>query len=152
VLISRAITDDEVPHLLRMGARLEQLRMAAGMSRRAVADATGMNPQSIFRIERGLRRTRRRTLYLLAGAVSEDAEAAAAELVRLAGPALAPESPWVHRIERRRQRRLRKLQVQRQREEYQARRAAQLAHWHRSRVWRSELSSIARSLERLFRR
>jgi transcriptional regulator with XRE-family HTH domain len=151
MLISRPISVNEHSHLLQMGALLEQLRKAADMSRRDVAEATGMNPQSIYRIERGLRRTRRRTLRLLAEAVAHDRDAAAAELVRLAGPALAPESPWVERIERRRARRLRRVQAQRERREYQARRAAQLAQWHRSRVRRSELASVSRALERLFR-
>jgi transcriptional regulator with XRE-family HTH domain len=152
MLISQPITDDERPYLLRMGARLEQLRKAADLSRRDVAEAPGMNRQSIYRIERGLRRTWRRTLRVLAEIVSEDPDATAAELLRLAGPALAPESPWVERIERRRQRRLRQVHVQRDRREYQTRRAAQVARWDRRRTWRSELSSISRSLERLFRR
>jgi hypothetical protein len=47
MLISRPISEEERLHLVRMGARLEQLRVGARLSRRAIGEATGLNPQSV---------------------------------------------------------------------------------------------------------
>lgn len=110
----RPIEEWEVAHLLELGSALRHLREHVGLSRAALADATGLNPRSISRIEAGERRTRRSTLTrLLVALISEDAGLGSFDcllegLVRRAGPALALESPHQDRIEARRVRRERR--------------------------------------------
>jgi transcriptional regulator with XRE-family HTH domain len=107
----RPIEDYERPHLAELGAALRTLRQQAGLSRAVLAGRTGMNPRSIGRIESGERRTRQSTLTgILTALVKEDNTLGEMDylldgLVRRAGPALAPESPYRDRIEARRERR-----------------------------------------------
>jgi len=92
-----------------MGNALRALRNAAGLSRPAVARVAQCHPHSLARIERADRRTRRSTLErIVAAIVPEDRVAETVDrLVEIVGPALAMESPWAHRIDRRRRRRVR---------------------------------------------
>jgi transcriptional regulator with XRE-family HTH domain len=107
----RPIENHEKPHLAELGTALRTLRQHAGLSRAVLADRTGMHPRSISRIEAGERRTRRSTLTrLLTALVNEDETLGDIDylldgLVRRAGPALAAESPYLDRIEARRERR-----------------------------------------------
>lgn len=106
----RPIAPAEVPHLEALGAHLSERRRAAGLSRAALARAAGLSPPTVGRLEVGTRRTRATALARLARALAgpEEAPALAAELVALAGPALAPESGFAERVERRRERRARR--------------------------------------------
>ncbi len=55
--------------LRRLGARVRALRDAAGLTQQALADATGMEPANISRIERGSLGVSIRSLVDLAGAL-----------------------------------------------------------------------------------
>ena len=100
----RPIPGAEVPQLEALGARVRQLREAAGLSRRKLADQAAVDKSTIERIEKGIRRTRRSTLErIVAGLVAEvEQPVVLEELVALAGPALAPESAYRDRVDRRR--------------------------------------------------
>ena len=94
------------------------MRTRAGLARAEVAGALAMAVSTVRRIEVGERRTRRGTLQRLIDlllANQPDAERARAlkELEDLAGPALAPESPFIARIARRRTRRTGRKRKQR---------------------------------------
>lgn len=107
----RPLEEPELPHLRELGSALRHLREHVGLSRAALADATGMHPRSISRIEAGERRTRRSTLTRLLTALINhegslgDIDYLLEGLIRRAGPALAEESPHHERIEARRARR-----------------------------------------------
>ncbi len=105
-LLSRPIAPNEQSLFDRLGERLKSLRLDRGLSRQALADLTGLNPQTIYRIERGRRRTRSRTLGVIVSALGYDGQIRS-EIEALAGEALAPESTFAQRVERRRHRRLR---------------------------------------------
>lgn len=93
----RPIAGWEQPHLERLGRRLRALRRAAGITQAQLGAAAGLNAVSVRRIELGLRRTRRSTIRRLVVALGVPPDAVAPlvdELVTLAGPALAEESPW----------------------------------------------------------
>ncbi len=109
----RPIEAHEVVYLHACGARLAELRRDAGLSQRKLATAAELAPSTVERVEAGTRRTRRSTLDRIAGALNRPE--AAAELADLAGPALAPESPYAERIARRRERRKRSAECARQR-------------------------------------
>ena len=76
------------------------------MTQAQVAALATLQAPSLSGIERGRRRTRRSTLErLVAALVAEQRRAPILdELVDLAGPALAPESDWAERLDRRRER------------------------------------------------
>ena len=128
-LRSAPITERERPYLVALGTRLHAAREAAGVSRAELADRTGLNAKTIWRIEAGTRRTRKRTLRIIASEITDPGEDLAQQLINIGGPAIALESPFVERIERRRARRLRRIQVLAEREEYAAERAALEATW-----------------------
>jgi transcriptional regulator with XRE-family HTH domain len=151
MLLSRPISPAERSHLLALGAHVESLRKSAALTRSEVAVQTGLNSQSIYRIERGLRRTRRRTLRIIVAVVADDPEDALDCLVKLAGPALAEESQFVDRIERRRLRRVRRHQVLLERERYEAARERVLAEWERRSTQHLEIRSWMRMIDRSFR-
>jgi len=93
----RPIAAHEQPYLDALGRRLRELRRAAGLTQAALGLAAGLHPVSVRRIELGLRRTRRGTLRQLVLALGTDpagVDRLLDELVDLAGPALAKESPW----------------------------------------------------------
>ena len=58
----RPIKTDEETALNALGERLRELRRASGWTRRAVAGRLGLHENTLYRIEHGLRRTRRSTL------------------------------------------------------------------------------------------
>lgn len=117
----RPIEPDEIPHLEALGRRLLELREGAGLSRAALAFVSELSNSHLGSLERATRRTRASTLERIASALTEDGEegeALRAELVSLAGPALAPESEYAERVESRRRRRHRRLVL---REEWRVR-------------------------------
>lgn len=101
----RPITDEERPHLAAMGRRLAELRRAACLTQAQLGAVAGVTDDTIGRIERGQRRTRRSTLGRIAtGLAVPDPVATADELAAVAGPGLAPESTYIDRLARRRAR------------------------------------------------
>lgn len=108
----RPIAATEVPHLQALAQALREARNAAGLGQAAVAKRIGLSPRAMHRIEAGTRRTRRSTLTRIAGTlVLADprlgpVDALLAHFVDAAGLALAPESPWAERLERRRKKRV----------------------------------------------
>jgi transcriptional regulator with XRE-family HTH domain len=101
----RPIQDSERSHLASLACALSDLRIAQGLSVRGLAAAAELSPSQLSRIERGLRRTRATTLARVAEALGQPD--VLADLIRLAGPALAPESDYAERITRRRESRFR---------------------------------------------
>jgi transcriptional regulator with XRE-family HTH domain len=118
----RPITLAEVAYLEAAGARLAEVRRAHGWTQAALARRVRVHVNTIASIERGVRRTRRRTLERIAErlvtpvlnradpavvarwARVDGAQAASElveELVTLAGPALAPRSTFVFTPRRR---------------------------------------------------
>ena len=100
---------DEVARLEVMGAILRKLRADAGMSRPALARASGISASHIACLEHAVRRPRATTLHALALALSGGNEAVAdaitAELVDAAGASVAPSNRFSDRRERNRPRR-----------------------------------------------
>jgi transcriptional regulator with XRE-family HTH domain len=62
------------------GARLRTLRRAAGLTQRELADRAGVSLECVWTVENGLKRPRRATVGLLAGALG-------------VGPAVLAEAP-----------------------------------------------------------
>lgn len=118
----RPIEEWEKPYLAAMGAILRQHRNTAHLSYRALSERTFISVRHLQRVERGQRRTRSRTLYVIARAIAaarlhdgtaDDhllpmTERIRQELVSAAGPALAPPSEYEDRVARRRVRRIRR--------------------------------------------
>jgi transcriptional regulator with XRE-family HTH domain len=94
----RPIEAAEITHLEALGACLAAVRRDRGVTQAVLAEAAELSTSGIRRIEAGTRRTRRSTLDGIAAALDEPE--LADELARLAGPALAPESPYAERIAR----------------------------------------------------
>lgn len=113
--LRRPIEPAELPFLNALGDRLKELRTTAGLSQEQLAYRVPLSPQGFTNIEKARRRTRESTLARIVDALLREApqvgpkERLLAELVSLAGPALAPESPYRDRIERRRSRRQRRM-------------------------------------------
>jgi transcriptional regulator with XRE-family HTH domain len=128
-LLSAPINDGELTYLLALGQRLRAAREDAGWTRAQVADATGLNRKTVWRIEVGARRTRVRTLAVMAECITDSPEELVSELTELGGSSIAPESQYVDRVERRRLRRLRRIEVLAEREAYALERAALEARW-----------------------
>lgn len=108
----RPIQDHEVGHLERMGAALRAVREGLGVTPTQLARAAQINRSTLWRIELGERRTRESTLRRIAHGLavltpegSVHSARLVQQLVDLAGPALAPESEYADRVERRRNRR-----------------------------------------------
>lgn len=103
----RPLADDERVAAVALGHVLRQLRVDAGLSVRALGEAAQLGRRQVQRLEAGQRRTRASTLARLARALtSPPADVALAVwLVRAAGPALAPESVYAVRVDRRREQR-----------------------------------------------
>jgi transcriptional regulator with XRE-family HTH domain len=104
--------------VLGLGAAVRGARERCGISRRSLADATGLNARTIARIERGERRTRSRTLRIIAEVLSDDPYGLVNRLISVAGPALAPESQYAEKIEARRLKRRRRIDVLHHRADY----------------------------------
>lgn len=120
--IRRPLRPEEVPHLREMGAAFRALRKQAGVSVRALSEVAVITSRQVERIEQGTRRTCRSTLtrlveaMLLAAPDLGERDVLVDRLCALAGPALAPESPYAAKsAERRRGKRER---VQQRREMY----------------------------------
>lgn len=95
-------------HLERLGRLLATTRRAVGMTQESLALAAGISRVQLARIEGGTRRTRRSTLTRLAAALIVEApslgsvERLVDDLVEEVGPALAEESVYAERVNRRR--------------------------------------------------
>ena len=150
-LLSPQITSDERPYLCRLGARLREVREEVGLSRAAVADRTGLNLKTLYRIEIGARRTRQRTLSVIAEVLVDQPGDLVHELMRLGGPAIAHESSWAERIETRRLKRLRRIQVLEAREVYAAERAALEARWPERTATHLQFRAAMRTVDMAFR-
>ena len=82
----RPITDEETPHLAALGARVRELRTAAGLTQSTAGTLAALTADHIGAIERGQRRTRATTLArIVAACGAEDPAATLAELVALNG-------------------------------------------------------------------
>jgi len=109
----RPIDPAEIPYLEALGDEIRRLRDRTGIPRRVLAEAAGSSTWLVMSIEHAIRRTRRSTLERLAwtlvdlnpGIEGGDGSALAERLANLAGPALAPESVFAARMERRRRKR-----------------------------------------------
>lgn len=105
----------ELPLLERFSEELRRHRALAGISRRQLHLATGLAPFTIYRLEHARRRTRHSTVRRIALALAEArgafclADDIAEELINALGAAAAPESHRMAGIERRRNRRVKKL-------------------------------------------
>jgi transcriptional regulator with XRE-family HTH domain len=110
----RPIPPDQVAALVALGAELRILRENLGLSRRVLSAGAEVSEGHLARIEWGARRTRASTLRRITAAlVAAAPELGGADeltdwLVEVAGPSLAPESPYAERIAKRRARRHRK--------------------------------------------
>lgn len=104
----RPIVDSERPYLLALGRLLATTRRAVGLTQQQVALEAGLHWTSVQRVELGQRRTRRSTLQRIAAVfVLQEPRVGPVDvllddLVRTAGPALAPESEYADRVARRR--------------------------------------------------
>jgi len=109
----RPIEPAELPDLRRLGERIREARTAAGLSIAECARRARISGPHLSRLERGDRRTRRSTLERLATALwmtepyGTQQPAILAGLHDAAGVALAPESSFQKRVERRWRRRVR---------------------------------------------
>ena len=106
----RPIQDDETEGLEALGALLSALRQKAGVTDRDLAAASQVSERHLQRLRAGVRRTRASTLERIARALAPRLYLDPLELhdtlVMTAGRALAPESEFRGRVDRRRQRRL----------------------------------------------
>lgn len=98
--IRRPLEAHELEPMRRLGRRVSELRMQTGLSHRVIAAGAVLTSRQLERIESAGRRTRRSTLDRILEAMLVgcpdlgDREVLLAELVALAGPALAGESPY----------------------------------------------------------
>jgi len=86
---------------------LWEARINAGLSRARLAARTQVAEETVWRIETGRRRTRRSTLLRAAEAMALP-QHTLDRWVAATGPALAPESTWADRLDRRRAHRARR--------------------------------------------
>lgn len=105
----RPIEPDELPFLLALGDELRRMREMMGLSRPALAWASGVSERTVLNIEHATRRTRHTTLHALAVGLADsddaDADGITARFVELAGPTLAPSNRFSDRREHNRSRR-----------------------------------------------
>jgi transcriptional regulator with XRE-family HTH domain len=107
----RPIEDWEVPHLENLGQVLRHHRKASSLTQAQLGAAAELSVQMISLLELGNRRTRRSTLQRIARAIVDAHPNAPSEdeltegFVEAAGAALAPESGYQARVDRRRKRR-----------------------------------------------
>jgi transcriptional regulator with XRE-family HTH domain len=111
------VSEAESERLVAMGAELRRLRQTAGLSLAEVAWAAEVSVQTVWRVETGRRRTRRSTLRrFLDPIVTEapklgDLDALLEHLCLVGGDAVAEESIYRDRLERRRKRRSRRREA-----------------------------------------
>ncbi|MGD0595833.1 MAG: helix-turn-helix transcriptional regulator [Acidimicrobiales bacterium] len=108
----RPIEPWEVPDLERLAAGLRTVRLAAGLTQWDLAQHARLNESTIYQIEAAVRRTRASTLRRIAEVLVNrwepplgDVDQVTADLVAMAGAALAPESEYAEANERARERR-----------------------------------------------
>jgi transcriptional regulator with XRE-family HTH domain len=105
----RPLTPDEIPHAEALRAVLRSLRIESGSSATDLAFYSEMARQHLHRIETGIRRTRASTLARLAESLAIRLHVSDFELtVRLietAGIAIAPETDYLERVNKRRKER-----------------------------------------------
>jgi transcriptional regulator with XRE-family HTH domain len=140
----RPIEPHETPHLERLGRTLRRLRLQAGLSQRAFGELAELSCAHVSFLEGGIARTRRSTLGRIASALAGalpllgDADALADALALEAGPALAAESIYCERVEKRRVSRWKRK-----------RRRADAAEYQEHRLLVCELRSKLRALRLL---
>lgn len=113
----RPIEASEVPHLLELGRSLRSWRQLVRLTQTALADELAMDPNHVWRLEAGRRRTRASTVEAIADVIAAAGRRAGVDvdrtevrrsLIAAAGPALAPESAKsATSIDRKRKRRRR---------------------------------------------
>lgn len=101
----RPLSAEELAYTRELGRLLVERRRRTGRSQQDVAACAGLATRTLRRLERGERRTRRSTLERLARAIDGEDPDLLDSLVAAAGLALADESLYRDRVERRRQRR-----------------------------------------------
>jgi transcriptional regulator with XRE-family HTH domain len=135
------LTDAEVPYAEALGEYLRSLREETGLGTRVIAIRAGIVYETWHRIEEATRHTRHSTLERIAKELGEalgrEPRTIHDEMVRLAGPCLAPESQYRERVENRRATRLRRNAARAARQE------AQESAW---RAVRDEVKSFEREL------
>jgi transcriptional regulator with XRE-family HTH domain len=121
----KPLEDWERPYVKRLGNLLFELRSKPcdgdrnHLTQRELARRAGMSSKGLEKIEQGVRRTRRATLERIAGALVEarpavgTVESVLEQLLKAAGPALAPPSAWsaahLRQAERRERRRAKRM-------------------------------------------
>lgn len=111
--IRRPLQDHEIPYLIGFGTLLGTMRRQAGITQANLARWAGLSETQVYRLERGVRRTRRSTIERMAWVISlgpdedyvspfGDPAVITGTLIRAIGPALAPESDHTDRVTRRR--------------------------------------------------
>jgi transcriptional regulator with XRE-family HTH domain len=104
----------EVECLERLGQELRRLRKLTDLTLAEYAWEVELSPTSVGRLERGVRRTRRSTLARIAAVAAAEcpdegtADEILAQMILLGGAAIADESEYKARTDRRRARRRRK--------------------------------------------
>lgn len=128
----RPLTAEEIPFAEAMGAELRRARVERGMSTTELGACAEISRTCVWMIETARRRTRRSTLERICwglapwiddGPDQEYAENLLARLVEIGEPAIAPESKYTDRVERRRKRRLnrKRKEIEKEMKERQAR-------------------------------
>jgi transcriptional regulator with XRE-family HTH domain len=103
----RPLSATEYEAALQLGQTLRQVREHLGLPRTFLARQAQINEKHLWDLEHGYRRTRPSTLRRLADGLCAwvddvDPVLLTAELVALAGPAIAAESQYRDRVDRRR--------------------------------------------------
>jgi transcriptional regulator with XRE-family HTH domain len=147
-----------VPDLERLGQGLSILRRSVGLTQRNLAIGASLDPSTVHRIEVGRRRTRASTLARIAQVLVDAApdvghvDEVTSFLVMLAGSALAPESAFQERIDRRRQRREDKWRRESERWRPYRERMWRRQAFHRAEIDYRNEKKAARQRERLMTR
>lgn len=108
----RPISEDEARALEAFGAALRMARKAAGLTQAELGLAAGYGKSWVYRLEAAVRRPRLSGIEALVAVIVRrspvlgNGEALTRDLIRLAGIALAPESEYRERVERRRAKRV----------------------------------------------
>ena len=135
------ITDDELLFAEAMGAYLRSLRIESGLPTKTLAERSEIVTDTWRRLECATRHTRHSTLERIANVLGEalgrEPRTIYDEMVRLAGPCLAPESLYRDRVESRRATRLQRSAARTARQE------AQEVAW---RAVRDEIKSFQRDV------
>lgn len=115
------LREEEIPFVEALGREVRALRIAHGVRLVDLARLALLDKDSLYRIEHGLRRTRRSTLERIVSSLADvvpdeevDVLGTVSHLVEVAGPALAAESQWQERMLRRARRRHALLSTQEQ--------------------------------------